>query len=80
MSTLGHKDVRRFDVPMNDACRMSHVEGVGDLDREAEQYVGLHWPSGDTILQRHAVQKLHHDEWLPMLIVNLVDGAYVWMV
>jgi hypothetical protein len=32
------------------------------------------------MLQRHALQKFHGDERLPMLVVNFVDGADVRMI
>jgi hypothetical protein len=32
------------------------------------------------VLQGHAVQKLHGDEGLPVLVVNFVDGADVGMI
>ncbi len=32
------------------------------------------------MFQRHAVQKLHDDEWTPIVLANFVNGADVGMV
>jgi hypothetical protein len=66
VSALGDEDVRRLDVAMNDSFGMSGVERVGNLNRQIEQNIGLDGFSGDAMLQRHAVQKLHHK--LPFFI------------
>ena len=37
LSAPGDEDVGRFDVAMDDACRMGRVERVGNLNREIDQ-------------------------------------------
>jgi hypothetical protein len=37
-------------------------------------------PTTDAVLQRQAIQELHHDEGLAFVLSNLVDGADVGMV
>ena len=37
-------------------------------------------PPGDAMLQRHAVEKLHGDEGLAIVLSDLVDGADVGMI
>src|SRR5271157_1110959 len=59
---------------------MSGVECVGNLDRQTEQNICLDGLSGDAILQRHALQKLHDNERLRFELSNLVDGTDVGMV
>ena len=36
--------------------------------------------ASDAVLQRHAVEKLHDNEGLPVLLPNLVDGADIGMI
>src|SRR5262249_24579190 len=77
---LGHEDVCRLDVPMNNACRVSRVESVGDLNSQTQQRFGLNRTSGDAMLQRQAVQKFHDDEWLTFMLPDFVDRANIGMV
>jgi hypothetical protein len=37
MASAGNKDIRRLDIPVNDAARMRRIESIGDLDRQREQ-------------------------------------------
>jgi hypothetical protein len=80
MSALGHEDIRRLDVAMNDAFRVRRIERIRDLNGQRQSHIGFHRTPRDPVLQRHPVQKLHGDESLPMLIVNLVDRADIGMV
>src|ERR1017187_849204 len=59
---------------------MRSVQRVGNLNRQANQNFRLNWFSVNAMLQRHAVQKFHDHEGLPVLLVNLIDGADVGMV
>ncbi len=59
---------------------MCCVQRIGNLNRQTDQNVGLERSSGDAVLQRHAVQKLHGDERLPVLLTNVVNRADVWVI
>ena len=78
--TFGHEDVRGFDVAVDDASSVSGVEGVGDVNRQTEQNIGVDGLSGDAILQRHPVQKLHGDVGLLATLADVVNCADVGMV
>ena len=80
MAALRHENIRGLDIAVDDALCVCRIERVGDLDRQAYQHIGVDRPAGDAVLQRHAVQKLHGDERLAVLVVNFVDGADVGMV
>ena len=80
MAALGDEDIRRLDISMDDSLGVRCVECVGDLNRQAQEHLGLQGFAGNEMLQRHAVKKLHGDERLPVLIVDLIDGADVGMV
>ena len=49
--TLGHKDVGRFDVPVDDAFRMSRIERIGNLDRQWQNQLDFRRPARNTVLQ-----------------------------
>src|SRR5215831_746938 len=80
MSALGHENIGRFDVPMNYPCFMRRVQGVGDLDGKREDHIRLHRTITDAVLQRHAIEILHGNEGLPVLLSDLVDGADMGVV
>ena len=65
---------------MNDAFGMRGVERVGDLDAQREQSFYFQRSASDAVLESQAVQILHGDEGLAMLVVNFVDGADVGMI
>src|SRR5579872_1995071 len=80
MSALGDEDVGRFDVAVDYSFGVGCVERVGNLYRQRQNHLRFHGPPADAVLQRQSIQKLHSDEGLPVLIVDLVDGADVRMV
>jgi hypothetical protein len=77
---LGHEDVRRLDVAVDDASGVSGVERVGDVDGDGEKNVRFQRTPGDAVLQGQPVEKFHGDERFAVLLVNFVDGADVGMV
>jgi hypothetical protein len=80
VSALGDEKVGRLDVAMNDALAMGGVERIGNLDRKRQQGFQIEGTAGDAVLQSGAVEKLHHDERLAVLLTDLVNGADVGMV
>ncbi len=65
---------------MNDAFRVGGFKCVGNLDGQPEQYLQLHRPSSNPMLQRHPIQKLHDEERVPVLLPDLMDCADIGMV
>jgi len=80
VAALGNKNIRRLDVAVDDALRMCGVQSVGNLNGQVEQDIGLDRPARNAMLQRHAVEELHGDERVAVLVINLVDGADVGMI
>ncbi len=80
VSTLGHKQVRRFDVPVDYAFGVSSIQCVRNLDSERQDQFGVQWPTTNAMLQGQSIQKLHRDEGLSVLVINLVDGADIRMI
>src|SRR5882762_4463399 len=77
---LGDENVCGFDVTMDDPFAVGRVQSIGNFNRQTEQNVGLEGLSGDPMLERQPVQKLHHDEWLTILLPDFIDGADIRMV
>ncbi len=80
MTALSHKKVGRLDVAMDDALGMRRVERIGNLDRQRQQRVQFHGTPGDHVLQGHAIEILHGDKRLAVLLANVVNRADVGMV
>ena len=80
MASLGDENICRFDVAVNDALCVSGIQSVRNLNRQAEQNIRLQRFSADTMLQRRAVQKLHGDECLAIVLINLMNRADVRMI
>jgi hypothetical protein len=75
-----HEDVRRLDVPVDDALRVCRLERVGHLGGHVHELRGVESPASDQVRQRLALEQLHHDEVLPLVLVDGVDGADVRVV
>jgi hypothetical protein len=65
---------------VHDALGVSRVERIGDLDTQRDHGFNVQWPTRNAMLQRQSVQKLHDDEGLPVLVINLVNSADVGMI
>ena len=65
---------------MDNAFGVGRIECVGKLNGERQYLFSFQRTARNAVLQRDTVQKLHGDEGLPVLVVNLVDGADVGMV
>jgi hypothetical protein len=67
-------------VSVDDAFCVRGIERIRNLNRERQKYFCLQWPPRNAVPECHTIQKLHRDECLPVLIVNFVDRADVWMI
>ena len=80
MSALGDKDVRGFDVPMDDSFRVGGIQRISDLDAQIENRLDLQRLATDPMPERLPLQQLHGDKGSPIGLINLVDRADVRMV
>jgi hypothetical protein len=76
----GHEDVRRLDVAVDDPLGVGGVESVGELDAEIEQRVVLRGSRRDAVPEGLALEPLHADEGLALVLADVVDGADVRVV
>jgi len=80
LPSVGHEDVRGLDVAVDNPLCVGRIERVGELDPQVQKLLRLDGPAGDPTLQRPALQKLHGDEGLAFVLVDVVDGADVGVV
>src|ERR1700693_3741912 len=75
VSALGDEDVGGLDVAVNNSLGMRGIEGIGNLDGERENQLDFHRSACNTVLQSHAIQKLHRDEQMAIVLAYFVDRA-----
>src|SRR2546427_6014823 len=59
---------------------MCRIQSIGNFDSERQHHLDVQWFAGDPVLQCHAVQKLHGNESLTILLTDVVNRADVRMV
>ena len=77
---LGHKYVRRLDVSVDDAFPVRRVESLRNLDGQIQNGFDFYWSTADTVLQCLPVNEFHHDESLPVLFTDVMNGADVGVI
>ena len=80
MTAPGDEDIRGLDVAVDDAFAVHRVKCVGNFDGEREHRFGFHRPSGNLVLQRHAVEELHHHEGAALFFPDVAQRADVGMI
>jgi hypothetical protein len=80
VSALSDKNICRLDVAVNDSLGMRRIERIGDLNCQRENRVSLHRTVADAMFQRHAIQKLHDDKRLLILLSDLINGTDIRMI
>ncbi len=75
-----HENVGRLDVAMHDSLGVRRHQCIRDLHPHVEHFLQHHGMSRDVLLQAFAVELLHHDERVPVIVFNTVDGADIGMV
>ena len=50
------------------------------MDRNVEQWFQFQRLASDPLLQAFPFQLFHHDEGVPIVIINLINGANVGMI
>src|SRR5207249_8328997 len=76
LAAPGYEDIRRLNIPVNDAFAMSGVEPLGDLDSQVHQTLHLQGPGFDQMLEGLAVHELHDDKVLPVFFTDIVNGVH----
>jgi hypothetical protein len=59
---------------------MRGIQSVRNLDAQLEHRFDLQRLPADAVLERHPVQKLHHDKRPTVLLPDFMDGADIGMV
>src|SRR5271167_3414479 len=65
---------------MNDAFRMGCFKRVGDVQSKCEVGRQIKRAPRNLKLQCSAVQVFHHDEYLSVILPNVINRTNVWVV
>ena len=80
MTALRNEDIGRFDVAVNDPLGVGGIQALRNLDRQVQDLVGGERLAEDALLQRFPLQELHRNEVLPLVLIDLMDGADIRVV
>src|SRR5215472_15743144 len=80
MPTAGDKNVSWLDIAVNDAFGVGGVERVGDFDAKVDKLLGRKRASQHPVLESLALQVLHHNERLTLVLADFVDGTDIGMI
>ena len=80
LAGAGHEDVGGLDVAVDDPLGVGRVEPVDDLDGQVQQPLHPHRAALDEVLERLALEQLHDDERLALVLPDLVNRADVGVV
>ena len=80
VTAIGHEDVGRLDVAVNDSLGVGGFERIGELHAEFEDSIRRQRADGDELLQRGTLQQLHRHEMAAGVLPDVVDRADVWMI
>jgi hypothetical protein len=80
MLAFRDKDIGRFDVAMSDACHMSRIKSIRDLDGEGQYLFNLQWTTCDTVFQCQSIKKFQGDKSDAVLFANVINRADVRVI
>src|SRR6266404_4333918 len=79
VSLIEH-DVRRLYVAMNNVAAVRFGERVNNLERELERLIERKRAAPHELLERLAIDVLHHEEEHIFDFIDFIDGADVRMI
>jgi hypothetical protein len=80
VAAVGQKDVGRLDIAVQDAIDVRVLQRIRDLSAEVEQQGERQRVSRQLGVERLALEQLHGQEELSILLVKTVDGADIGVV
>jgi hypothetical protein len=80
LTAFGQKQIRRFQVTMDDARRVSDIERIRNLHGEIQKLFQRERLALDAVIQRRPFQAFHDNEETVLVFADVVDGADVWMI
>ena len=76
----GQEDVGRLEIAVHDAARVERRQGRQDAQANRHRLRGAQRPALEKVGEHLALEQLHGDEQLPVVLADLVDLADVGMI
>ena len=80
VTAVGHEEVGGFDVAVDDAFTVRGAQRIRDLGADRQDTIHRHRPAANFVLERRALEQLHRDERLAVVLADVVNRADVGMV
>src|SRR5262245_6838796 len=80
VAALRYENIRWFHISMNDPGAVRGIERIGDAGAHRHQLFDRQGTDVQAIPQRLAIEPLHCDEWLTVVLCNLIDRADMGMI
>ena len=80
IAAMGHEDVGRLDIAVDDALGVRGFKRIGELHTEAERVIEPERAAHEQVAEHVPLEQLHHDERRVAVLAQVVDGADVGMI
>ena len=80
VASSGDEYVFRFDITVNDASRVSRIQGIGYRDTNVEHLFDTCWTACSSVPERATFEEFHRNKGTPIVLANVVNGADVGMI
>jgi hypothetical protein len=77
---MRQENIRRLDVPVDDASVVRCIEAVRNLNSDAQQFLYFERPTLYVLSESVPLEMLHHEKGLVLVFTDIVDGANVRMI
>ena len=80
MAAFGDENICRLHVAVHDAFTVRGIKRVGHFDRNVQKTIHRHRLAGYQVLERAAIEILHGDKGVAVLLRDLVNCADVGVI
>ena len=77
---MGDENVGWLNIPVNDALFVRRFHRIRNLDSQVKQQIYGKRPASDEVLEGLAIKKLHRDEVMAFMLVDIIDRANIRMI
>ena len=79
-SPARHEQIRRLNVAMHNASRMSFVDSIGNLDRPLKDLLDGRRLGLQNMPESFPLEEFHSNKGLAFMLAKLVNGTNSWVI